>query len=145
MAQSPKHRVVVVLATDGLPTECSPQDIPSIAAIASTAAASTPPIRTFVIGVFAPEEAANAQSNLDTLAAVGGTNSAFLINTDQDVTTSFRAALESIRTAALTCEYAIPKLDGGTVDFNKVNVNTPGTGPTTTLQKSGRRTQCAGT
>src|SRR5260221_59493 len=101
---NPSHRVIVGLATDGFPTECAPTAIPSIAALATTAARGTPSIATFVIGVYSPAEQLGAQSNLDALALAGTSGKAFLVNTSQDVTTGFLASLNAIRTTALTSE-----------------------------------------
>jgi hypothetical protein len=145
---NPTHRVAVVLATDGLPSECTPVDIPSISAIASTAAAGTPAISTFVIGVFSQAEAPQAQPNLDALAAAGGTQRAFVISTNQNVATGFVSALNAIRTTGLSCQYAIPAPppDGGTLDFLSVNVEfTSGAGQTVTIGNVPNQAGCSAT
>jgi hypothetical protein len=139
------HKVVVVMATDGLPAECFPanimtvdQAIASVAASASAAAKARPSVPTFVIGVFAPTDV-GAQQNLDAIAAGGTTNKAFVINTSQDVTTAFLDALNSIRTTALTCEYAVPKPDAGELDYFAVNVRfTQGNGQVVTIPYAGQ-------
>jgi hypothetical protein len=115
------HSVVVVLATDGLPTECD-TNIANVANLAQTAAAGNPSVKTFVIGVFAQAEAAQAQSNLDKIAAAGGTSKAFVVQTNQNVTQQFLGALNQIRGTALPCEYTLPVPKSGTPDYNKVNV-----------------------
>src|SRR5262249_35853600 len=46
---NPTHKVVAVLATDGLPTSCTPLDIPGIAQIAAAGVNGSPSILTFVI------------------------------------------------------------------------------------------------
>ncbi len=103
------HRVVAVLATDGLPTAAIRTDIDPVAAIAKTGAAASPSINTFVIGVFGPDDVANnAPSNLDTIAQQGGTKAAFIVDTTQDVTAQFLKALDTIRGARLACEFEIP-------------------------------------
>jgi hypothetical protein len=122
------RKPAVVLVTDGLPTECTPLDIPGIAALAATGAAGTPAIPTFVIGVFAPDEAATASANLNALAAAGGTGTAVVINTNQNVTQALQTALDRIRTMAVACEYKIPPATTGTIDFRKVNVQLTGAG-----------------
>ncbi len=127
-AASPDRKPAVVLVTDGLPTECTPVDIPGIAALAATGAGGAPPIATFVIGVFAPDEAAIASTNLSALAAAGGTGSAVVIDTGQNVTQALQAALNQIRTKAVACEYKIPPATTGTIDFRKVNVQLTGAG-----------------
>jgi hypothetical protein len=121
-AAAPDHKTAVVLVTDGLPTECTPADIPGIAALAATGASASPAIPTFVIGVFGPTEAATAGPNLDALAVAGGTSSAVVIDTSQDVTKALQAALNGIRTTAVACTYKIPPPVTGAIDFHKVNV-----------------------
>jgi hypothetical protein len=118
------HVVITILATDGDPTACTPQDIPSIAAIAATGVAGTPKVLTFVIGV------GTSQANMNAIAAGGGTNTAFLVDTGGNVQQQFLDALNVIRGAALGCVYKLPSPDGGTPDYDKVNVQyTPnGTG-----------------
>jgi hypothetical protein len=125
-AAVPDHRAAVVLVTDGLPTECTPGDIPGIAAIATSGAAASPAVPTFVIGVFGPDEAATAGPNLDALAMGGGTGKAVVIDTSQDVTKALQTALDAIRTTAVACTYKIPPPTTGTIDFHKVNVEVTG-------------------
>jgi hypothetical protein len=132
----PTHTVVVVMATDGLPTECSPLDIPSIAQIAAQATAGSPAVKTFAIGVFSPDDITNgAPANLDQIAAAGGSTSAFIVDTSQNVETQFLAALDAIRGTKLACEFAVPAAgDAGQLDYGKVNVEYTGPGsasPTT--------------
>ena len=116
-AAHPTHTVVVVLATDGIPDGCAIQDIPSIAALATTATQGTPPVLTYVIGV------GSSLKDLNAIAAGGGTKSAFLVDGGGDVVQQFGAALQAIQGKALGCSYAIPMpADGKTVDYNKVNV-----------------------
>ncbi len=116
------HKVVAVLATDGLPTECTPVDITDIANIAKAGANGTPSIPTFVIGVFGAGDV-GAQQNLDQIAKAGGTNKAFFITSNQDVTQAFLDALKAIQGETLACEYQIPlPTDGSDLDYGKVNV-----------------------
>jgi hypothetical protein len=119
---NPGHKVAVLLVTDGFPSECEPTDIPGIAAIAAAGARGTPAIPMFVIGVFAPEDAANATVNLNALAAGGGTGAAVIVSTNQNVTRVLGMALNQIRTTAVACEFKIPPATTGTIDLNKVNV-----------------------
>ncbi|MDB4936148.1 MAG: hypothetical protein JWP87_3120 [Labilithrix sp.] len=128
-AANPGHGVVLVLATDGFPTRCAPLDIPGIANLAKTGVGGTPSIKTFVIGVFKDADKATATSNLDAIAAGGGTNKAFIVTTGGNVAADFQKALDTIRGSALPCEYAIPKSEGGLQDLDKVNVqHTDGAG-----------------
>lgn len=120
----PDHRVVAVLATDGLPTQCTPNAIDDVAALAKLGVSGTPSINTFVIGVFADQDVANgAQTNLDKIARQGGTTQAFIVNTQKDVTAQFQMALDAIRGTRLACEYQIPAATGGgSLDYGQVNV-----------------------
>jgi hypothetical protein len=80
-------------------------------------------VRTFVIGV------GSLVSNLDGIAAAGGSGQALLVDTGGDVTQQFLAALNAIRGAALGCAFAVPAPDGGTPDYGELNVQyTPGGG-----------------
>lgn len=116
------HKVVAVLATDGLPTECDPTDIASIAQLAAAGKNGTPSVLTFVIGVFGANDV-GAQANLNQIAQSGGTTSAFFIQDNQDVTAAFLDALHKIQGQTLACEYQIPTPpDGSDIDYGKVNV-----------------------
>lgn len=116
---NPGHAVVMVLATDGLPTRCVPLDAAGISAIAKASAIGTPGIKTFVIGVFTD---APTTANLDAIAQAGGTTKSITITTGANVTAEFQAALDAIRGQALPCEYGVPKPAAGTPDYDKVNV-----------------------
>src|SRR5579872_2707505 len=61
----PGHSVVAVLATDGIPDECTPSDIPTIARFAATGLANSPTVKTFAIGVFTPDDVASGTSALN--------------------------------------------------------------------------------
>jgi hypothetical protein len=131
---NPDHKVSVVLVTDGLPggfipskppEMCMPGDIAGVASVLAAGAAGTPPIPTFVIGVFGPCDLVDAnvmpQANLDNLAKAGGTTKSVVIRTDQNVTQLLQDALKQVRTSAIACQYAIPQ--STELDFGKVNVN----------------------
>ena len=140
----PTHRVVTVLATDGLPTECAPTAIDSVAAIAEAAAKGQPAISTFVIGVFgASDVQLGAPDNLDQIAQQGGTSKAFIVDTTKDVTAQFQAALDVIRGARLACEFEIPQPSSGeTLDFGQVNVQFTADGKKTTVPYVGSAAGC---
>jgi hypothetical protein len=113
-AQAHGNRTVVVLATDGDPTECD-IDLTNIDAIAATGLSGTPSIKTYVIGV------GTSLTNLNGIAAAGGTTQAFLVNTSGDVSSQVTAALNAISAGAAPgggCVYALPA--GAT--SGKVNV-----------------------
>ncbi len=112
------RRQVVVLATDGLPTSCDPSldggsDEIAIQNVADVAAAAADAgVRTFVIGVFAADEAERAQQNLDTIAQAGGAETAFIVGADGDLSGDFARALEQARLVASSCEFAFPEGNG---------------------------------
>jgi hypothetical protein len=121
-------KVVLVLATDGTPEFCdsNANSVSSTAAIAAGVASTIP---TYVIGV------GDQLTSLNQLAQSGGTQSAFIVSTQNgQVGAQFSAAMDAIRGASLGCEYAIPAPPAGqTLDFGKVNVQFTATGgsPTT--------------
>jgi hypothetical protein len=128
-AAFPDRRVIAVLATDGLPTDCVPegtttveQAVQVVADIAADGASSMPSLETYVIGVFAPEDM-GAMQNLALIAQGGGTDEAFVIDASGDVNQQFLAALDEIRGGALSCELELPEApEGKQLDFNLVNV-----------------------
>jgi hypothetical protein len=127
--QNPTRRSIVVLATDGLPTVCAPVGVTTVGqavqAVAETAArgvAGSPSIRTYVIGVFSPEEAI-ALENLDLMASAGGSERAFIVDPGADVTTQLLEALDEIRAGTLRCELQVPTApEGQTLDYDRVNI-----------------------
>jgi hypothetical protein len=142
-AATPGHSVVVVLATDGFPTQCAPLDIPAIAALAASGVNGTTPIKTFVIGVFTDADQAKATKNLDAIAAGGGTSKALVIKTGGNVAADFQKALDTIRSSSLPCEYGIPDSQGGQQDFEKVNVQHTAKGVSKVLAYKPNAAACA--
>ncbi len=126
----PGHVVVAVLATDGEPTECAPEDQAGIAAIAAAALAGTPSVKTFAIGTFATADTPSGPDLLNAIAMAGGTGQAFNIDTTMNVNQAFLMALNQIRGTALGCQYQIPApMSGSNADPTKLNVQyTPGGG-----------------
>lgn len=116
----PQHKTIVVLATDGQPGDGCGATVENSSAAASAGFQGSPSVPTYVIGV-GPQV-----SNLDTIAQSGGTGSAFLVNDGN--TDAFIQALKQIKQQAVACEFALPTpTGGGTLDYNKVNVQyTPG-------------------
>jgi hypothetical protein len=124
-ADHPDHKVVVVLATDGLPTVC-PVDaaqgdvVQMVADVAASGVAGSPSVRTFVIGIAGPMD--GSAPNLEKIAQAGGTAPAIIVQANADVAQQFAAALEMIRGAALACEFQIPSTGAGPLDYDRVNV-----------------------
>jgi hypothetical protein len=130
------HSVVILLATDGLPTDCTGgrevsgettaalNDVVAVTTEAFTPAVATnASIQTFVIGVFADSEQASAQMNLDQIAKAGGSDQAFVVTSGGDVQQEFLTALNDIRSARLSCEFQLPTpASGSMLDLTQVNV-----------------------
>jgi hypothetical protein len=112
---TPQHVVIAVLATDGDPTSCD-TNLGNIQAIAANGVNGSPSIMTFVIGV------GGSLSNLNAIAQAGGSGSAFLVDTNSNVTQQFIDALNQIKGAALGCTYSIPVPTMGNPDYDSVNV-----------------------
>ena len=133
LAANPGHKGAIVLATDGFPSCGSANGLPTVANLATMGLQGTPSISTYVIGVFASNEIALGQSQLDTVAKAGGTGQAFVINANQDLTKKLEEALDTIRGAALVCEFTIPTPTSGSIDYGKVNVRYTSNGASTDL------------
>jgi hypothetical protein len=147
----PGETVVAVLVTDGAPDEvadpatgqCTPIDSADanveVAQIAREGLEGSPGVKTFAIGVFAPEEIASATASLDAIASAGGTTAPFVIDTQSStggpsIEQQFVEALTQIRAASLPCQFILPSPTGGSADYDAVNVRfTSSTGTVTLL------------
>lgn len=130
---------VVVLVTDGYPTQCQdPVSISEIADAAKAGAQNIPPVRTYVVGLA-------AGFNLDSIARAGGTANAFNLD-EGDVTTSFVSTLQNITNDKLSCEYQLPEPTDPSqpLDVNKVQVvYTPAVGDPEEVPKANGAADCA--
>lgn len=131
------HKVIMVFASDGYPGGC-PSNQNTITAIASLAehALNYNGVQTYVIAL-----AGTSVTNLNQIAAAGGTNAAY------DVTTNindFSQKMAEIRASAVACEFAIPDPPPGQMlDFGLVGVKfTPGTGPADEIPKADNAMDC---
>jgi hypothetical protein len=117
----PASKVLVVLATDGVPVGCTGNTVSALAAEAAVGLEAGVP--TYVIGV------GDKMANLDAIAAGGGTKEFQVSTSDPETTTTqFEAAVASIQDT-LGCDYDIPSPGGGqTINFEEVNVETIGAG-----------------
>jgi hypothetical protein len=135
--QATPGRYVIVLVTDGYPEGCDDDDdmISAVSAEVSAVAATIP---TYVIGVANPPISGAPETvvNLTQVAMAGGTGQAYIINTGDPIktTTSFKAAVDSIRGAAISCDARIPPAPAGsTFDKQKVAVSYTSGGSKTAL------------
>ena len=118
-AQHPERRPVLVLATDGEPTGCEPNNTPQdVANLVAQALAGPHAIKTYVIGV------GSELVSLNLVAQAGGTGQAFIVDTGGDVAKAFGDALDAIRGVASPCDFTIPSMgnNGKTINPKKVNV-----------------------
>ena len=127
----PGRATIVVLATDGFPTECG-GSTSDVTTAAQGAYAAAPHIKTYVIGVgLDKNNVVSAKFNLDNYAQAGGTKKAFLVDDNTNVSDTFVQTLLNISDSTLACEYAIPKPADSSMqlDPNKVQiVYTPASG-----------------
>jgi hypothetical protein len=138
---NPTHRVAVVYSTDGYPQGCGADGTLGPAAMEAAAGlAGTPSIPTYVLGI-GPN-----LTELNMVAASGGTKQAFLIDTTQNAATQLTTALASIRTTAVVgCTYTIPAPPAGmTLQPGEVNVQyTDPKGAVTLFKQDAPNTTCA--
>jgi hypothetical protein len=125
---APEESAVVVLVTDGQPNGCE-EDIETIAGLAQNAFA-TSQIRTYAIGLTGSRE-----SDMDAIAAAGGTTKGIFISDGATAKQDLLNALAAIRGSVLDCDFEMPKASNGMqVDPTKVNVKyTPAGGTQMTL------------
>ena len=132
------QRTVVVLVTDGEPTTCG-TDVGAIAALAKDAL-DTSGALTYAIGM----PGSNA-AQLDTIAAAGGTDKAFVADAGA-LSSKLIEALTSIQKAQIACTFDVPAPSGSdVVDPGKVNVNYYKTADTfVTMPRVDGAAQCGG-
>ncbi|MCB9595475.1 MAG: hypothetical protein H6719_22330 [Sandaracinaceae bacterium] len=116
--ESPGSKVIVLLATDGFPTECDPAidiyappmpaaGVPLVSSLVRDGAAMG--VQTFVVGVFEPTEEVEARANLSAIASAGGTDEALVVTTTEPVADRLLAIFEELRRDVRSCVYAIPR------------------------------------
>lgn len=123
LALHPDHKAVIVMATDGVPdSTCAgatdgglSNSLANVLLVAGGAATSSPPVKTFVIGVGKDLTALNG------IAAAGGTGQALLVDTSTNADVAFLNALTQIRRSALGCDFEIPV--GSAVVRDRAQVN----------------------
>ncbi len=139
----PTRKPVIVLATDGFPDDSCPggagqraNTIENAVAVATEALNGSPPVFTFVIGVGGELSALNA------ISQAGGTGDAILVDTSTNAEAAFLKALDTIRRAAIPCDYPISAELG--VDVEKTNVTyTPAGGASQSYVFVGNEAGCA--
>src|SRR6185436_10013735 len=135
------RRTSLVLVSDGVPQGCL-ETVANIANDLRAAAMRTPPISTYVVGVFADTDPPESRTTMATLATAGGTGMPFIISANEQLSEKFLAALSQIRGAALSCDLPIPKPSSGQIDYGKVNVHVEGGGAPVDLVYVERADRC---
>jgi hypothetical protein len=110
----PTHAGVLLLATDGEPSDvCEDNEVEDVAQAIAAATQGTPSIKTYVIGI-------GENDALDEMAAAGGTGEGALIVDGSGALTEQQLldALARIRAAALPCDFPLQRVD----DPHAVNV-----------------------
>lgn len=133
---NPELPAVVVLATDGLPTDCESNinaspNLDDVLAVAGAGLAGSPPVRTFVIGVLEANQVENL-GNLDAIAMAGGTERALLVLNGDDLSSQFTRALASVGQAGAVCHFELPR--GSSLDYSRMEVSLRAASGATTAQ-----------
>jgi hypothetical protein len=115
--------VALILATDGVPSNCGTGGDPVTNVETQLRMARMGNISTYAIGTFAPAEGPAGPDAVNRFAAAGGTGTAYVLNPGSDLTQTLLTALNKIRGAALPCEFTIPTPKMGMLDYGKVNVH----------------------
>jgi hypothetical protein len=138
-ATTNSRMTVVVFATDGFPTVCN-TDLNAMRNLAAQAAAATPRVLTFVIGI-------GGDQNLASLAASGGTGDPFIIDTSNPTTAQdqFAQAMRTIAATPLSCDFAIPTdPNGGPVASSTLNLTfTPNLSACSVIRRVTTQAECS--
>jgi hypothetical protein len=133
--------VIVVLATDGLPTTCAPTDVPALAALAKEALDGAAHVRTLVVASLSL--AGTDISGFDRIAAAGGTTHALGIDPHADFAQQLADALGVVAARQVACDLALPEPPPGQhLDYDAVNVVLDGKAGRTTLPRVSGSAKC---
>lgn len=139
--EHPDRSVVVVLATDGLPTTCAPTDTAALAALAREALDGPAHVRTLVV---ASGEDAHSPG-FARVAQAGGTLRPLVIEDQGDFAQQMKDALGDAAAHRVACDLALPEPpDGRRLDYDAVNVVLDGD-QRVTLPRVDNASRCAGT
>ena len=109
----PERPTVVVLATDGVPSDCEPLAQDTIASMyVKPAAEMDPKVRTFVIGA----GSGGSLSVLKSFAQSGGTGAPVIVQDSPDTAKQVTDALLRISHTNVACSYNLALPDGGDID-----------------------------
>jgi hypothetical protein len=113
------RQTMVVLATDGIATLCTPLSSFDIGqTIAGPALMASPSIRTFVVA------AATGLSALGAISMAGGTGQPVVVTDPATTSTQIKTQFQRLSRTNFACSYHIPPgVDGGRTDPGLVNVH----------------------
>ena len=122
----PGRETMVALATDGIPTQCQPQQTTEIGqAIAAPAFKGVPAVRTFVLGAGNPLNL----SSLKEISMAGGTGQPVIVSDPATTTDQIKTAFSRLTRTSLACSFRIPLGgEGGRTDPSMINVDIRVTG-----------------
>jgi hypothetical protein len=120
-AEHRERSVVVVLATDGLPTTCAPADTAALARLAAAALQGAGHVRTLVVASTSLDGV--DQPGFDRIAAAGGTQRALVIDPRADFAAQLQRALGATAGRSVACDLALPEPpEGQRLDYDNINV-----------------------
>ncbi len=115
----PERSLVVVLATDGLPTTCTPTDTAALASLARDALDGPAHVRTLVVA--SGEDARS--SGFARIAQAGGTLRPLVIDARADFAEQMKEALGDTAARRVACDLSLPEPPPGRrLDYDAVNV-----------------------
>jgi hypothetical protein len=133
--------VVVVLATDGLPTTCAPTDTTALAALAREAFESAGHVRTLVVA--SESLSGGDRSGFELIAKAGGTGHALSIDPRADFARQMGDALRATADRKVACDLALPEPPvGERLDYDAVNVVLDGDDGRTTFPRVADSSGC---
>lgn len=129
--------VVVVLATDGMPTLCAPTDAAALAALAKAALTGPGHVRTLVVALPSQGDDTVA-AGLEPIALAGGTEHALALAPHADFSRQLSNALSATAARQVACDLAVPEPPPGQhLDYDAVNVVLDGKSRVTLPRVSG--------
>jgi hypothetical protein len=136
--------VVVVLATDGLPTSCAPTDAEALAELAKEAFEGAGHVRTVVVASESLSD--DDRSGFERIAKAGGTGRALTIDPRADFARQLSDALRATADRKVACDLALPEPPATErLDYDAVNVVIEGRDGRTTFPRVADSTGCTAT
>lgn len=136
-----ERSVVVVLATDGLPTTCTPTDAQALADLAQEAFEGPGHVRTVVVA----SESLSGEDGLgfEQIARAGGTGRALRIDPRADFAGQLGSALRATADRRVACDLALPEPpQAERLDYDAVNVVLEGDDGRTTFPRIADSSGC---